>query len=74
MKRMNPADATQAGAAPDRIRFRTTILTAGKTATGIQIPDEIVARLGAGKRPIGANLRFSCVGIRVCAAAHGGVV
>ena len=23
--------------------FRTTILTAGKTATGIQVPDEIVA-------------------------------
>jgi hypothetical protein len=26
-------------------------LQAGKTATGIQIPDEIVAKLGAGKRP-----------------------
>jgi hypothetical protein len=33
------------------VRFRTTILQAGKTATGIQIPDEIVAKLGAGKRP-----------------------
>jgi hypothetical protein len=33
------------------MRFRTTILQAGKTATGIQIPDEIVAKLGAGKRP-----------------------
>jgi hypothetical protein len=31
--------------------FRTTILTAGKTATGIRIPDSIVAALGAGKRP-----------------------
>ena len=33
------------------MRFRTTILQAGKTATGIQIPDEIVESLGAGKRP-----------------------
>ena len=33
------------------MRFRTTILQAGKTATGIQVPDEIIAKLGAGKRP-----------------------
>ena len=33
------------------MRFRTTIEQAGKTATGIRIPDEIVAKLGAGKRP-----------------------
>ena len=33
------------------MRFRTTILQSGKTATGIQIPDEIVEALGAGKRP-----------------------
>jgi Bacteriocin-protection, YdeI or OmpD-Associated/Domain of unknown function (DUF1905) len=33
------------------IRFRTTILTAGKTATGIQIPDEIIEKLGGGKKP-----------------------
>jgi Bacteriocin-protection, YdeI or OmpD-Associated/Domain of unknown function (DUF1905) len=32
-------------------RFRTTILTSGKTATGIQIPDEVIAKLGAGRRP-----------------------
>ena len=31
--------------------FRTTILTAGKTATGIRIPDAVVEALGAGKRP-----------------------
>src|SRR5882672_11345273 len=34
-----------------RIRFRTTILQAGKTATGIQVPDEIIEKLGSGKRP-----------------------
>jgi hypothetical protein len=33
------------------VRFRTTVHLAGKTATGIQIPDEVVAGLGAGKRP-----------------------
>jgi hypothetical protein len=33
------------------MRFRTTILTAGKTAAGIQVPPEIVTSLGAGKVP-----------------------
>ncbi|MEA2612933.1 MAG: hypothetical protein QOI52_892 [Chloroflexota bacterium] len=33
------------------MRFRTTILQAGKTATGIRIPDEVVEALGSGKRP-----------------------
>ncbi len=31
--------------------FRTTLLLGGKTATGIEIPAEIVEGLGAGKRP-----------------------
>lgn len=33
------------------MRFRTTVHLGGKTATGIQVPDEVVAALGAGKRP-----------------------
>jgi hypothetical protein len=33
------------------IRFRTTILQAGKTATGIQIPDDVIAKLGTSKKP-----------------------
>jgi hypothetical protein len=33
------------------MRFHTTILQAGGTATGIRIPDEIVESMGAGKRP-----------------------
>ena len=33
------------------MRFRTTILQAGKTAAGIRVPDEVVESLGAGKRP-----------------------
>ena len=33
------------------MRFRTTLLAAGKTATGIEIPPGIVEDMGAGKRP-----------------------
>jgi hypothetical protein len=33
------------------MRFRTTIQQSGKTATGIEIPQEVVEALGAGKRP-----------------------
>lgn len=33
------------------MRFRTRVLLEGKTATGLQVPDEVVVGLGAGKRP-----------------------
>jgi hypothetical protein len=33
------------------MRFRTTILQGGKTATGIRVPDEVVEGLAAGQRP-----------------------
>jgi len=33
------------------MRFRTTLDSAGKTATGFVVPPEVVASLGAGKRP-----------------------
>lgn len=33
------------------MRFRATVEQSGKTATGIRVPDEVVERLGAGKRP-----------------------
>ena len=33
------------------MRFRATLQLHGKTATGVQVPDEIVASLGAGKKP-----------------------
>jgi hypothetical protein len=32
-------------------RFHTTIQLNGKTATGIQVPPEVVAELGSGKKP-----------------------
>jgi hypothetical protein len=33
------------------MRFRATILQSGKTATGIEVPAEVVEALGAGRRP-----------------------
>ena len=33
------------------MRFRTTLLQSGQTATGIRVPDEVVEALGSGKRP-----------------------
>lgn len=33
------------------MRFRAPLLLAGKTATGIQVSDEVVEGLGSGKRP-----------------------
>ncbi|GAB3465699.1 YdeI/OmpD-associated family protein [Actinophytocola sediminis] len=33
------------------MRFRTTVELAGKTATGVAVPAEVVTALGAGKKP-----------------------
>ncbi|HEY7849914.1 MAG TPA: YdeI/OmpD-associated family protein [Ktedonobacterales bacterium] len=33
------------------MQFRTTIVLGGKTATGMRVPPEVIARLSAGKRP-----------------------
>jgi hypothetical protein len=33
------------------MRFHATVELNGKTATGFQVPDEVIAALGAGKRP-----------------------
>jgi len=33
------------------MKFQTTILQTGKNTTGIPVPEEVVAALGAGKRP-----------------------
>ena len=33
------------------MKFRATIALHGKTATGIEVPAEVVDRLGSGKRP-----------------------
>jgi hypothetical protein len=33
------------------MEFRATVVLGGKTATGIQVPDDVVEALGSGKRP-----------------------
>lgn len=33
------------------MKFRTTVKLGGKTATGLEVPSEVVKGLGAGKRP-----------------------
>ena len=33
------------------MRFRTVVELGGKTATGLQVPDDVVTELGGGKRP-----------------------
>ncbi len=33
------------------MKFRATILLAGKTATGIEVPHEVIAALDSGKKP-----------------------
>ena len=43
-------DGASSDSAP-RATFRTTILGTGQTTAGIEIPEEAVAALGAGKRP-----------------------
>ena len=34
-----------------KLKFNTILLQAGKTATGIKIPPDIIEKLGAGKKP-----------------------
>ncbi|AIQ55377.1 YdeI/OmpD-associated family protein [Paenibacillus sp. FSL R7-0331] len=33
------------------MKFRTTVILGGKTATGIPVPDEVIESLGQGKKP-----------------------
>lgn len=33
------------------MKFKTTVLLGGKTATGLPVPDDVVESLGAGRRP-----------------------
>jgi hypothetical protein len=50
------------------MRFRATLQLAGKTATGIEVPPEVVEALGAGRRPpvtvtLGAHTYRSTVAV-----------
>jgi hypothetical protein len=54
------------------MRFHTTILQSGKTATGIEVPDEIVEALGAGRRPP-VKVTINGFTYRSTIAVYGGV-
>jgi hypothetical protein len=46
------ADSQDNAKRPKPITFHTTILQTGKNTTGIQVPEEIIEKLGSGKRPL----------------------
>ncbi|HET8905615.1 MAG TPA: YdeI/OmpD-associated family protein [Ktedonobacterales bacterium] len=54
------------------MRFRATIELGGKTATGIQVPAEVVESLGAGKRPA-VRVVINGYSYRSTVASMGGV-
>jgi hypothetical protein len=54
------------------MRFHTTILQSGKTTTGIQVPDDVVEALGAGKRPA-VSVTINGYTYRSTVAVMGGV-
>jgi hypothetical protein len=54
------------------MRFRTTIVQSGKNTTGIQVPDEVVASLGSGKRPA-VRVTVNGYSYRSTVASMGGV-
>ena len=58
--------------APVRIRFHTVIQLNGKTATGIQVPEEVVASLGSSKKPA-VRVTINGYTYRSTVASMGGV-
>ena len=51
--------------------FRTTVVQSGRTATGLQVPDDVVAALGGGKRPP-VTVTLGGYGYRTTIAPMGG--
>ncbi len=49
---MNDAISKNENKKSKSITFHTTILQTGKNTAGIQVPEEIMEKLGAGKRPL----------------------
>jgi hypothetical protein len=54
------------------MRFRTTVELGGKTATGMRVPPEVVAGLGAGKKPA-VRVTIGGHSYRSTIASRGGV-
>ena len=51
------------------MRFRTTVLLGGKTATGLPVPADVIEQLGAGRAPkvrvtVGGHSYRSTIGVR----------
>ena len=53
------------------VDFRTTVVQSGRTATGLQVPDDVVAALGGGKRPP-VTVTLGGYGYRTTIAPMGG--
>jgi hypothetical protein len=53
------------------MKFRSTVVLNGKTATGLRIPDEVVAALGSGQRPA-VRITIGCHTYRSTVAPMGG--
>src|ERR1051325_6191985 len=49
---MNKATSKNAGKTSKPITFHTTILQTGKNTAGIQVPEKVIEKLGAGKQPL----------------------
>ena len=54
------------------MRFRTTVIQSGKTATGIEVPTELVESLGGGRRPP-VKVTINGFTYRSTIAVYGGV-
>jgi hypothetical protein len=54
------------------MRFRATVQLGGKTATGIQVPEDVVTSLGSGKRPA-VSITINGYTYRTTVAPMGGV-
>jgi hypothetical protein len=55
-----------------RMKFQAVIESSGKTATGIQVPEEVVTALGSGKRPA-VSVTMNNFTYRTTVAPLGGV-
>ncbi|MFJ1763948.1 YdeI/OmpD-associated family protein [Amycolatopsis sp. NPDC088138] len=53
------------------MKFRTTVLLGGKTATGLPVPDDVVEALGAGKKPA-VTITLGGHSYRTTVASRGG--
>ena len=68
---MNKAISKNDGKKSSPITFHTTIIQTGKNTAGIQVPEEIMNKLGAGKRPL-VRVTINSYSYRSAVAVMGG--